>query len=96
MPHLLSERSLLSSVPVLSLMDFYREEFVKHQQCLDAQREYFSEHAIRSVEAALCRIIAEIDALSHTSDADEVVARLLKEFDVVTRLSAWTDPLHIN
>lgn len=95
MPHFLSERPL-PAVPVLSLNDFYREEFVKHQECLDAQREYFSEHAIRSVETALCRIIAEIDALSHKADADEVVAQLLREFDVVTRLSAWTDPLRIN
>jgi len=69
---------------------------VKHQQCLAAQREYFSEHAIQSVEAALGRIISEIDALSHKDDADIVVARLLKEFDVVTRLSAWTDRLNIN
>ena len=95
MPHFLSARPL-QAIPVLSLIDFYREEFVKHQECLDAQREYFSEHAIRSVEVALCRIISEIDALSHKDDADEVVARLLKEFDVVTRLSAWTDPLRIN
>jgi len=95
MPHFLSERPLLA-VPVLSLIDFYREEFVKHQECLESQREYFSEPAIQSVEAALGRIISEIDALSHKADADEVVARLLKEFDVVTRLSAWTDRLHIN
>jgi hypothetical protein len=84
------------SAAEISLSDFYREEFVKHQQCLDAQREYFSDAAIRSVETALCRIIAEIDALSHAADADIVVARLLKEFDVVTRLSAWSDPLKIN
>jgi hypothetical protein len=95
MPDFLSDRSL-PSLPVGSLIEFYKEEFVKHQQCLAAQREYFSEHAIRSVDAALCRIIAEIDALSYKDDADVVVARLLREFDVVTRLSAWTDPLHIN
>jgi hypothetical protein len=95
MPDFLSERPL-PSLPVASLIEFYREEFVKHQQCLAAQREYFSEHAIRSVETALCRIISEIDALSNKADADVVVAHLLKEFDVVTRLSAWTDPLHIN
>lgn len=95
MPHFLSERSV-PPLPLASLNEFYREEFVKHQQCLAAQREYFSERAIRSVEDALCRIISEIDALSHKDDADVVVARLLKEFDVVTRLSAWTDPLRIN
>ena len=94
MPHFLSDSP--APAPVLSLIDFYREEFVKHQECLAAQREYFSEHAIQSVETALCRIIAEIDALTHKDDADVVVARLLKEFDVVTRLSAWTDPLKIN
>ena len=95
MPHFLSDRPL-PSAPVLSLIEFYREEFVKHQECLAAQREYFSEHAIRSVETALCRIIAEIDALSNADDANVVVSRLLREFDVVTRLSAWTDPLNIN
>lgn len=95
MPHFLSERSI-SPLPLGSLNEFYREEFVKHQQCLDAQREYFSERAIRSVEDALGRIISEIDTLSHKDDADVVVARLLKEFDVVTRLSAWTNPLNIN
>ena len=58
-----------------------------------AQREYFSEHAITRVETALCRIIAEIDALCAHDDADVVVSRLLKKFDVVTGLSAWSDPL---
>jgi hypothetical protein len=94
MPHFLSDRTL--AAPVFSLIDFYREEFVKHQECLAAQREFYSEHAISSVESALCRIIAEIDSLSHKDDAEVLVARLLKEFDVVTRLSAWTDPLKIN
>ena len=93
MPQFLSDRPLPSPVP--SLIEFYREEFVKHQACLDAQREYFSEHAISSVESALCRIIAEIDALSFKDDADVLVAQLLKEFDAVPSLSAWTDPLHI-
>jgi hypothetical protein len=94
MPHFLSDRS--TPAPVLSLIDFYREEFVKHRECLAAQREYFSERALEPVESALCRIIAEIDALTHGDDADVVVARLLKEFDVVTRLSAWTDPRQLN
>lgn len=94
MPYFLSDRPV--PAPPVSVIDFYREEFVKHQQCLAAQREYFSEHTIRSVETALCRIIAEIDALTHKDDADIVVSRLLKEFDVVTRLSAWTDPRKIN
>ena len=28
--------------------DFYREEFIRHRQCLEAQREYFSEQAIKA------------------------------------------------
>ena len=38
------------------------------------------------------RVIAQVDTLSTKADADQVVARLLREFDVVTRLSAWSDP----
>jgi hypothetical protein len=82
------------SVPpsVSALADFYREEFVKHHQCLQAQREYFSEQAVERVEAALVRIIGEMDRLSEEADAEQVLAKLLREFDVVTGLSAWRDP----
>jgi hypothetical protein len=44
------------------------------------------------VESALVRVISQVDALSCKEDADQVVAKLLREFDVVTRLSAWSDP----
>jgi hypothetical protein len=79
------------------LSDFYREEFIKHHRCLQAQREYFSESAITDVECALMRIIAQMDKLSATDNADEVVAQLLREFDVVTRLSStWSDPHQVH
>jgi hypothetical protein len=74
------------------LTEFYREEFVKHHRCLQAQREYYSSQAIESVETALVRVISQVDTLSTKADADQVVAKLLREFDVVTRLSAWSDP----
>lgn len=74
------------------LTEFYREEFRRHHQCLQEQREYFSEQAIVSVESALLRIISQMDKLSATADAGEVVAGLLREFDVVTRLSVWSAP----
>jgi hypothetical protein len=33
-----------SSVPLTTILtDFYREEFLKHQRCLERQREYYSE-----------------------------------------------------
>ena len=40
--------------------DFYREEFIKHQQCLERQREYYSDRTIKEVEAALARIIGQL------------------------------------
>jgi hypothetical protein len=75
-----------------TLTEFYREEFLKHQRCLELQREYYSDSAITSVEAALTRIIAKLEHLSKKEDADQVVGRLLKKFNVVTGLSGWTDP----
>jgi len=80
------------SSPASAVTEFYREEFIKHQRCLQQQREYYSAQAIESVEAALVKVIAQVDALSTKEDANQVVAKLLREFDVVTRLSAWSDP----
>ena len=89
--------SRLPSDPVFhSLSDFYREEFVKCQRCLDEQREYYSESAIHEMEEALTRVMAELDRLCTNADADKVVSRLLRQFDVVTGLSAWSDPRHVN
>ena len=76
------------------LTEFYREEFVKHHRCLQQHRAYFSEGAITDVEAALTRILGELEHLCEKDNADEVVSRLLKKFDVVTGLSAWSDPRH--
>jgi hypothetical protein len=76
--------------------DFYREEFLKLQRCLQQQREYYSERAITSVEAALSRILSQLEQLSAQEDADQVVSRLLRKFDVVTGLTGWTDPRHIH
>ena len=78
------------------LSNFYREEFLKCQRCLDQQREFYSEHTISEVEKALTRVMAQLDQLCANADADEVVSRLLRRFDAVTRLSAWSDPRHIH
>jgi hypothetical protein len=75
-----------------AITEFYREEFVKHQRCLEEQREYFSAQAIDNVESALVKVIAQVDRLSAKADADQVMSKLLREFDLVTRLSAWSDP----
>ena len=85
------------SEPVFhSLSNFYREEFVKCQRCLEEQREYYSESTISDVEQALTRVMSQLDRLCTNADADKVVSRLLRQFDVVTGLSAWTDPRQIN
>jgi hypothetical protein len=83
--------------PVLhSLSNFYREEFVKCQRCLEQQREYYSEGTISDVEQALTKVMSQLDRLCTKADADQVVSRLLRQFDVLTGLSAWTDPRQIN
>jgi hypothetical protein len=74
------------------ITEFYREEFVKHRRCLQEHRPYFSETAITGVEAALTRIMSELEQLCAKDDANQVVSLLLKQFDIVTGLSAWSDP----
>ena len=82
-------RPISAQHPVL---EFYREEFVKHRRCLRQQRPYFSASAITDVEAALARIIEQLEQLSTQDNAPQVVSSLLRKFDVVTGLSAWSDP----
>jgi hypothetical protein len=76
--------------------DFYREEFLKHQRCLEQQREYYSDSAISSAEEALTRIISQLEHLSNKENADQVVSRLLRKFNVVTGLSGWSDPTNVH
>jgi hypothetical protein len=76
------------------LTEFYRQEFVKHRRCLQQQRPYYSESAITDVEAALTKILGQLDQLCSCENANQVVSALLKKFDVVTGLSAWSDPKH--
>ncbi len=83
--------------PVLhSLSSFYREEFVKCQRCLEQQRECYSERAIHEAEMALIRVMAQLDRLCASDEADKVVGCLLRQFDAVAHLSAWSDPRQIH
>jgi hypothetical protein len=74
------------------IAEFYREEFAKHHRCLQRQRPYYSESAITDVEDALAKVMAQLEQLSTQDDAPQLVSTLLKKFDVVTGLSAWSDP----
>lgn len=83
---------------VHSLSNFYREEFIKCQRCLEQQREFYSARTINEVERALTRVMSQIDRLCTKGDADKVVSHLLRQFDVVAGLSVsgWTDPKRVN
>jgi hypothetical protein len=90
MPRFVSDsRPISATHPII---EFYREEFIKHQRCLQQQRPYYSEGAITDVEDALIKILAQLERLSTQDDAPQLVSSLLKKFDVVTGLSAWSDP----
>lgn len=78
------------SVPFIT--DFYRQEFIRHRECLAAQREYFSEQAISEADRALARVLAQLEQLCAKDDADRVIGGLLRQFNAVTGLSAWSDP----
>ena len=85
-------KKLVGRTPSSARTTFYREELFKHRQCLEQQREYYSEKAITDVETALTRLIADVDRLCARKDGDQLVSRLLRKIDGVTRLSAWSDP----
>ena len=72
--------------------EFYREEFIRHRQCLAEQREYFSERAISDADRALAQVLGQLDQLCAKDDAEQVIGRLLRTFNAVTGLSAWSDP----
>lgn len=86
----------VSSAHVSVPADFYREEFIKHRECLARQREYFSELAITNADQALARILNELEKLCACDNAEQVIAGLLRKFNAVTGLSAWSDPKQLH
>jgi hypothetical protein len=74
------------------LAEFFREEFAKHHRCLEEQREYFSDIAITQAEDALSKVMGQLEQICRRDDACAVMEQVLKQLDVVTRLSAWTSP----
>jgi uncharacterized protein YjcR len=79
-----------------SLSNFYREEFIRCQRCLDAQREYYSERTISDVERALMRVMSQLDQLCEQNKANQVVSHVLQQVDLVAGRSAWVDPRQVN
>ena len=92
MPHIVTDLRPISAQHPIT--EFYREEFLKHRRCLQQQRAYYSERAITDVETALTKVISQVEHLSTQANAPQLVSSLLKQFDIVTGLSAWSDPKH--
>jgi hypothetical protein len=88
----LASPNAASGAAVPFTTDFYRQEFIRHRECLAAQREYFSEQAISDADRALARVLAQLEQLCAKDDADRVISDLLRQFNAVTGLSAWSDP----
>jgi len=91
MAHVVSPSRVFSG-PVHVTSDFYREEFIRHRECLARQREYFSELAINNADQALARVLNDLEQLCSCDNADQLMASLLRQFNAVTGLSAWSDP----
>jgi hypothetical protein len=77
-------------------IDFYREEFVKLQECLQRQRESFPEGVVSDCECALLRVMAGLDELCARHDADHLVGCLLERFGLLARLASWDDPRQVH
>jgi hypothetical protein len=86
----------VSSAPVSLPSDFYREEFIRHRECLLRQREYFSEGAITDADRALACVLSRLEQLCAQGNADQLIARLLRSFNAVTGLSGWSDPKQLH
>ena len=79
------------SAPVSLPSDFYRQEFIRHRECLAMQREYFSERAITDADEALARVLSELERICQKDDAEQLIGQLLRTFNAVTGLSKWSD-----
>jgi hypothetical protein len=78
------------------MAEFFREELLKHHQCLERQREYYSEAAIAQAEEALARLMSQVDTVCQREDACQMMGELLRKIDLVTKLSLWTEPKHLH
>ncbi len=86
----------VSNAPFCLPADFYREEFQRHRECLALQREYFSERAIIDADRALERVLGRLEQLCALDDAEQLMSKLLRQFNAVTGLSGWSDPRRLH
>jgi hypothetical protein len=86
----------VSSASVSVLSDFYRREFIRHRECLALQREYFSERAITDADEALAKVLGRLEQICQKDGGDQLICRLLRQFNAVTNLSGWSDPTQLH
>ena len=87
-------RFVTDSRPMISaqhpVIQFYREEFLKHQRCLQQQRPYYSESAITDVETALAAV-ARRDEIAAEEAAKQLAAQRAAETQALEehRRNSW-------
>ena len=81
-----------SGIPI----DFYREELIRHQCCLRRQREYSPSWRTGLPSRRSRGCSRELEYVCRSEDAAQVMGHLLRQFDIVTNLSAWSDPKQVN
>ncbi|MGE4161249.1 MAG: hypothetical protein AB7G23_05915 [Vicinamibacterales bacterium] len=96
-----ASRFLIDSRPMpdpvfRTLSDFYREEFLKCQRCLEQQREHFSAGAMNAAEQALARAMQELDHWCEDANAGQVVSRLLRQFDAIAGVATWSERTRVH
>lgn len=78
------------------IAEFFRQELIRHHECLERQREYYSETAIAQAEDAVTRLMSQIEQLCQREDACQMIGQLLRKLDIVTNLSAWTESSNVH
>ena len=75
---------------------FYRQQLFCHWQCLEQQREHYSDKAMADIKRALGSLISRVDSLCDDERGHKVVAQLLCKIDCVSRLSSWSKSTRIH
>ena len=70
--------------------------FTKTEASLARQREYFSERAITDADAALALVLGRLEEICGRAGGDQVISKLLRQFNAVTGLSGWSDPRQLH
>ena len=69
---------------------FYRQQLCRHWQCVEQQRDCYSDKAVADIARALSKLLFSVDSLCDDERGHILVAQLLFNIDGVTRLSSWS------